>query len=163
MNIKKVYVTVLLFGLYSIWVHVESEEIQNDLLKNKWIWYIFQPTGAKILNYVFLTNPLYILTSHLNIQMAYIMNRAISFKRSISQFVAEINFKCSVWEQYRQKNSFSSVLKARRVYCSFKCRITVVCNVTSRWHVSMSTFGMSLFYLRFAMVCLAIKYRFKVC
>jgi len=37
-------------------------------------------------------NTLHILTSCLNNQMTYTMNRAISFKRSISQFVAERNF-----------------------------------------------------------------------
>ena len=49
------------------------------------------------------------------------------------------------------EKSFSSVLKAQSVNCSFKYRNTLICNVKARWHVPMSTFGMSLFYSRFEM------------
>ena len=61
-----------------------------------------------------------------------------------------------------RKTHFSSVVKTRRVNCSFKYRNTLICNVKARWHVPMSTFWMSLFYLRFEMVW-ALKHLFKVC
>ena len=52
-----------------------------------------------------------------------------------------------------EKTHFSSVLKAQSVNCSFKNRNTLICNVKARWHVPMSTFWMSLFYLRFEVMC----------